>query len=777
MSIAVQADQRLLVAGYFALVAGAPRGGFARLSPEGTLDPSFDAPLDGSIMSVSAAADGKVVVGGSFTSTGGVTLDNIARLNPDGTLDAPFNPHTDGPVYTMAIEANGSVLLGGFFQNVGERSGPFIARVKNDRATESLTVSGSNRVEWLRNGSAPESQAVTFELSVDGGQVYAPLGPGTRITGGWEIASVNLPRTGHVRARARVVGGLYNGSSGLVEALTAFGVQDTPCAPGTWSSSGSGSPVPCEPSPAGHFVDTVGATSASPCPAGSFQPLAGQTACIPASPGFFVPDSGATGQTACAPGFTSGAGATACDPASTLSINDVTVTEGNVGARIMTFTVTRSGAPSAVSFRWATTNGTAAAAVDYIAAGGVGTIAAAGNGKALIAVTLKGDRLDEYDETLVVNLVSATGAVIADGQGVGTILDNDAEPLVSFRPPMASRHTVPEAVGVASMPLVLSAPSGKVVSIVVRTAGAAVDHPAVAGRDYTVSGPTPLTFEPGEVSKTFDVPILDDSLDEENESFGVEVLETQNVRVAADPLIVRIADDDPAPFLSISDVTVLEGAAGSTDARFAVSLSQASGKTITVSYRTADGTARAGSDYVPIPPTLLTFAPGGPLTRTVSVAINGDPLNEPDETFRVLLSAASNARLSKGTGRGTIEDDDPLPKLSIDSVAVKEGDLGSTRAVFTVTLDAPSGRTVTVKVKTVAGTASAADFTSPGATTLAFPPGTTSRTYAVSVTGDRLDEPDEKFVVDLFNPTGATLSGARATGTILDDDIRHAHRH
>src|SRR5207237_1521040 len=81
-----------------------------------------------------------------------------------------------------------------------------------------------------------------------------------------------------------------------------------------------------------------------------------------------------------------------------------------------------------------------------------------------------------------------------------------------------------------------------------------------------------------------------------------------------------ILDDDPLPSLSINNVTVTEGNSGTTNANFTVTLSAASGKTVTVNYATADGTATAQSDYVAIPTTTLTFNPGQ-TTKSITVSV------------------------------------------------------------------------------------------------------------------------------------------------------------
>src|SRR5439155_1269448 len=138
----------------------------------------------------------------------------------------------------------------------------------------------------------------------------------------------------------------------------------------------------------------------------------------------------------------------------------------------------------------------------------------------------------------------------------------------------------------------------------------------------------------------------------------------------------------------------------------------------------------------------LTFAPGQTLTQ-VSVTVNGDLIDELDETFTLNLSNASNATIADGTGIGTITDDDGPPTLSVNNVTVTEGDSGTVNAVFTVTLAQASGLAVSVDYATADGTATApADYTAASGT-LTFAAGQTTKTVTVLVNGDTLDEANE----------------------------------
>ena len=104
-----------------------------------------------------------------------------------------------------------------------------------------------------------------------------------------------------------------------------------------------------------------------------------------------------------------------------------------------------------------------------------------------------------------------------------------------------------------------------------------------------------------------------------------------NATIADGQGVGTITNDDGRPSLSINDVTVTEGDAGTTNATFTVTLAPASGQTVTVDYATADGTATA-RPTTPRTSGTLTFAPGQ-TTQTVTVPVNGDLLDEINETF------------------------------------------------------------------------------------------------------------------------------------------------
>ncbi len=322
----------------------------------------------------------------------------------------------------------------------------------------------------------------------------------------------------------------------------------------------------------------------------------------------------------------------------------------------------------------------------------------------------------------------------------------------------------------ATFTVTLSAPSASTVTVQYNTANGT----ATAGSDYQAATGT-LTFAPNDTSETITVVVNGDTVFESNETFAVNLSNPTNATIADSQGLGTITNDDaqPPPTISINDVTVTEGNSGTTNATFTVTLSAASASTVTVNFATADNTATAGSDYQAASGT-LTFT-AGQTTKTITVAVNGDTVVEADETFAVNLSNPTNATISDAQGVGTITNDDqpppgPQPSLSINDVAVKEGDSGTTNAIFTITLSSVSSSSVTVFYVTSDHTATAGSDYVSNSGSVTFAPGQTSKTVTITVNGDTAIEATESFFVGLHQQTNATIADGQGTGTILNDD-------
>ena len=224
------------------------------------------------------------------------------------------------------------------------------------------------------------------------------------------------------------------------------------------------------------------------------------------------------------------------------------------------------------------------------------------------------------------------------------------------------------------------------------------------------------------------------------------------------------------PSVSVADVSVGEGTGGTTTAVFTITQDKR-GKS-TLNFSTAPGTATGSADYIPRSGK-IRFA-GHKLTRTVSVTIIGDALDEVDETFFLKLSGAKGAEIADDEAMGTILDDDAPPSVSVGSpVFVPEGQTGDASfATVDVTLSAASGLDVSVDWATADDTATVADNDYvAGADQLDFAPGETSKTVLIEVVGDLASEGDETFDVVISSPVNATLGSATdVVVTIVDND-------
>ncbi|MBP7864816.1 MAG: hypothetical protein KA419_02620 [Acidobacteria bacterium] len=448
-----------------------------------------------------------------------------------------------------------------------------------------------------------------------------------------------------------------------------------------------------------------------------------------------------------------------------LSLSDVSVKEGNSGTTSAVFTVSCSPAPGTgqtVTVNWATANGTAGQPGDY--ASGSGTLTySAGDGSKTVSVAVNGDTVSESDETFLVNLSGASGAQITDAQGVGTITDDDGTSKL-----YVSDVTVSEGDSGtvnASFTVTLSPTSSNTVTANYAT----VNGTAVSPADYTAAS-GPLTFTPGQSTRTVTVAVKGDTLDEDNEVFHLDLSGPVNAEIGTGRGTCAITDNDPLAVIMMgTDLSVTEGAGGETAvASFTVNLLSPSGRTVTAEVYTTDGTALHGYDYTALVQT-LTFSPGE-TSKQVPVSVTGDYKDEYDETFDLNVRNAVNATIADSTTRCTILDDDGPPTVSIGDVTVTETDAGTQDATFVVTLAATSPNTVTVDWATANGTAlQPSDYTA-GSGTLSFAPGQFAQAVKVPVAGDTLDEDNETFRVDLSNPVNAPLGDAQGVCTINDND-------
>jgi PKD repeat protein len=349
-------------------------------------------------------------------------------------------------------------------------------------------------------------------------------------------------------------------------------------------------------------------------------------------------------------------------------------------------------------------------------------------------------------------------------------LDTQPLPTVAFA---TNNFVVGESVGTLTLSVSLSASTVFTAAVHYATS----DGTATAGVDYTERSGQ-LIFLPGERTKTFSLSISNDTLVELNETIVLTLSDATNA-ILSDPALVTIIDDDTASMGFATNVFRADETL--SQATISVQLSAASGRTVTVQYATANGTATAGADYIGVS-NVLTFLPGQTM-RTFTVPLMDDLMDEPEETVFLSLSQATNATLGAlGSAMLIIIDDDaPTASFTANTFA---GDEASGSAVISVRLSSVFNQTVFVDYETGNGTAQAGSDYIPTSGTLVFAPGVTNRTFFVTILPDSTNEPLETLTARLtgfVNTTPGPIVQATvlivdpASQAILSDPMRQTN--
>ncbi|MGE3805811.1 MAG: FG-GAP-like repeat-containing protein, partial [Gemmataceae bacterium] len=287
--------------------------------------------------------------------------------------------------------------------------------------------------------------------------------------------------------------------------------------------------------------------------------------------------------------------------------------------------------------------------VDYTLIPGT-LVFAPGVTKLTLPLTIINDLLDEPIETIEISLSHPENATLSSSSSLTYfIVDDDPQPVVRFFAPASfglESDTTPDVL------VELSAPSEKFVSI-----NYSIDGNGTAmssGVDYSLAGGK-LTFAPGETSKRIPLSIIDDTLDENDETIFLLLDSPVNAGLTANSFTYTIVDNDAPPTIGFVGDSASNGewlAAPS----IAVQLSTASGQQTSVHYVVSGGSATAGSDHQLDEGDLL-FEPGE-VIKYLPLIIRNDDADEGPETVQIQLSSPVQALLGRNTFLYTILDDD-----------------------------------------------------------------------------------------------------------------------
>lgn len=515
-----------------------------------------------------------------------------------------------------------------------------------------------------------------------------------------------------------------------------------------------------------------------------------------------------------------------------LSVSDVNVKEGDSGITAAEVVVSLSTAvPDEVTVSFSAAEGTADDRDCEVPA--LTLKFPPGETQVSVPIRIKGDVQVEEDETFVVQLADATGAVIERGRGTGMIVNDDVLP----PPPTLTINDATEHegnLGTRSMAfeLSLSEPWEKDLDVEFATVG----DTATEGEDFTPQQGT-VTIPRQHTRVLVPIAIHGDNTPEADEQFQVQLTKPQGIELARPAGLGTILNDDFPPEISIADAEIKEGDNGTTRLEFQVELSEPYHAPVAVEFTASGQTARPGSDFRQTSGR-VSFA-AGQTQKTVTLRVNGDPDVESDETLFVRLHNPVGAILGRAQAVGTILNDDEYPRISIADNSMTEGDSGLSPLTFTVTLSKPWHKPIPVRYETVVyggvrrtafyqtasqeqrkkvqrptrrpgaqdrerirremlerrmqerrGESPEPDEPPPAADdpltrllaatpkrdylpaegVLIFFPRETSKTISVQIVGDETAELDEMFLVQLSQPVEATLERDEATGTIVNDD-------
>jgi len=246
-SIQLEADEKIMLNGWQHSNQG-QRAFLSRLTSSGVTDPAFSffAAESEYIYDFVILPGGKVMVGGDASNS----WSGMARLSVTGQIESIINPGPGLSAHQMRLQADQTLRVfdynvnyvywlfpdesidhnslsgqdwlltnGGRMRNDDSSYDGTVIRTYAEPMPERLSVTGKNRIEWLRGGAALEISNVKFELSTNNGSTWTLLGNGSRISGGWGLSGISLPTAGRVRARGRAY---HDNSSSLIESVVDF---------------------------------------------------------------------------------------------------------------------------------------------------------------------------------------------------------------------------------------------------------------------------------------------------------------------------------------------------------------------------------------------------------------------------------------------------------------------------------------------------------------------------------------------------------------------------
>ncbi|WP_417227728.1 Calx-beta domain-containing protein [Amphritea sp.] len=459
------------------------------------------------------------------------------------------------------------------------------------------------------------------------------------------------------------------------------------------------------------------------------------------------------------------------------TVNATTIpVEGDSNSEFV-FTVSRTGSLSATTLDWSIAGSGADAADTNDFVGGFlpsGTLTfTQGQVSQTFIVNINGDNQREADEGFTVSLVAPTDGLnhTFAQQSVDVTITNDDD-VMSIAALDADQT---EGSGTNTGFTFTVTRDGSLDGI--STVGWHILNTETSAADFEATSGV-VEFADGESSQVLTINIVGDREVEADEAFSVELYDAgsgSTIAATAGSAEALISNDDVDLALSGLVTSAVEGDESSASSTtFTVSRSGDLSVNTTVDWQVVAGSATA-DDFVGavLPSGSLTFV-AGETSKTITVDLAADGLDEGNETFNVeLTNPSGEADIIVDSVTGSIIDDDDTLTVVAVSGPQAEGDSGS--GTFTFRIDRTGTTTGSASVDwTVAGSGEhpleLTEFANTSGS-VEFADGETSKTFTVEVYGDNLGEYDESFLVSLENPSfGSTVANVTAQGTVLNDD-------
>ena len=612
-TIVAQPDGRLLIGGFFTQIISTNRNRIARLNIDGSLDGSFNpgAGADSAVLAMMLQPDGKILAAGNFSSFNSISRPGIVRLNTNGSVDLTFNAGAgpNGPVYAVALQSDGKILIGGEFSSVNGVARTRVARL-NANGTLDTTFDP---------GVGPNDSVRALAFQPDGGIVI-----------GGSFTSVSGTTRGYL---AR---------------LTSSGALDTTYMASVPGANGTVFALALQPDGrvvvAGDFTQfnsvtrnrlTRLNTDGTSDPTINFG--SGTDAFVAALA--IQPDRK----------IILGGGFTTYDGQRRLRIARIhggsiygngslefVRSEFLVGESATNGVVTirrRGGTIGSVGVNFQTSDGSAVAGVDYQTVAGVLTFPEAETFQAFV-VPIIDNFTPQGDRSLNLTLLNGTytGGAVPGPQPFSTLRILDDEGTIGF-----SSATFTENEGVPSqLAAITVVRTGATNAPVTVSFATTTGGTATAPVDYISTNGT-LSFLPGELTKSFQIRLIDDNAGEGTESVRIVLSNPSNsntLTTATATLLITDNEFAPgtftfsAPTNSVSEI--------GTNVLLTINRVGGGSGLATITYRTTDSTAIGGLDFAGTN-VVLAFA-DGEVSKTIAIGIIDDLLVEARETFNVVLS-------------------------------------------------------------------------------------------------------------------------------------------